>query len=48
MVRDGAHRSMLYELDSTIQELRKQVGDNEQVLSLTGHYHNLLRQWSQL
>lgn len=48
MVRDGAHRSMLHELDSTIQELRKQVGDNEQVLSLTGHYHNLLRQWSQL
>ena len=48
MVRDGTHRSMLYELDSTIQELRNQVGDNEQVLSLTGHYHNLLRQWSQL
>ena len=48
MVRDDWQRSMLYELDLTIQQLRQQVGDNEQVLNLTGHYHNLLRQWSQL
>jgi len=48
MVRDDWQRSMLYELDATIQQLRGQVGDNEQVLSLTGHYHNLLRQWSQV
>ena len=48
MVRDDWQRSMLYELDLTIQQLRQQVGDNEQLLSLTGHYHNLLRQWSQV
>jgi len=48
MVRDDWQRSMLYELDMNIQSLRQQVGDNEQVLGLTGHYHNLLRQWSQV
>lgn len=48
MVRDPWQRNMLYELDANIQALREQVGDNEQVLGLTGHYHNLLRQWSQL
>jgi len=48
MVRDAWQRNMLYELDANIQALREQVGDNEQVLGLTGHYHNLLRQWSQV
>jgi PKHD-type hydroxylase len=48
MVRDPWQRSMLYELDTNIQALREQVGDNAQVLGLTGHYHNLLRQWSQV
>lgn len=46
MVRDAWQRNMLYELDMNIQALREQVGDNEQLLGLTGHYHNLLRQWS--
>lgn len=48
MVRDDWQRTMLFELDATIQQLREQVGDNEQVLQLTGHYHNLARQWSQV
>jgi PKHD-type hydroxylase len=48
MVRDDWRRTMLYELDSNIQQLRAQLGDTEQVLGLTGHYHNLLRQWSQV
>lgn len=48
MVPDAWQRNMLYELDMNIQALREQVGDNEQVLGLTGHYHNLLRQWSQV
>jgi PKHD-type hydroxylase len=46
MVRDDWQRSMLYELDRNIQSLRQRVGDCEEVLGLTGHYHNLLRQWS--
>lgn len=48
MVRDDWQRSMLFELDSTIQQLRAQLGDTDQLVSLTGHYHNLLRQWSQV
>jgi PKHD-type hydroxylase len=48
LVRDTAQRQMLFELDQNIQALREQVGDVEAVLGLTGHYHNLLRQWSEL
>ena len=46
MVRDQAARTMLYELDSAIQGLRKQVGENDELVSLTGLYHNLLRRWA--
>ncbi len=45
MVRDEAARFMLFELDGAIQGLRKQIGDTEQVVSLTGLYHNLVRRW---
>ncbi|MDE2428272.1 MAG: Fe2+-dependent dioxygenase [Burkholderiales bacterium] len=47
MVRDDARRGMLFELDQTIQTLRGRIGDCAEVLTLTGHYHNLLRQWSE-
>ena len=46
MVRDDWRRHMLYELDRNIQSLRERVGDCEEIVGLTGHYHNLLRQWS--
>jgi PKHD-type hydroxylase len=46
MVRDDWQRSMLYELDCNIQSLRQKFGDIEELLGLTGHYHNLLRQWA--
>lgn len=45
MVRSDSQRSMLYELDANIQALRAKLGDCDEVVSLTGHYHNLLRQW---
>lgn len=48
LVRDPARRQMLFELDQNIQSLREQVDDNAAVVGLTGHYHNLLRQWSEL
>ncbi|MBU2280485.1 MAG: Fe2+-dependent dioxygenase [Gammaproteobacteria bacterium] len=48
MVKDDQQRTMLFELDRNIQTLRQQLGDSTEVLSLTGHYHNLLRQWAQL
>jgi len=46
MVRDEAARTMLFELDTSIQGLRKQIGDTQQVVSLTGLYHNLVRRWA--
>jgi PKHD-type hydroxylase len=48
MVRSDWHRTMLFDLDQTIQQLRKQVGDSEQAVALTSHYHNLLRLWSEV
>jgi PKHD-type hydroxylase len=48
MVRDDMRRGMLLELDQTIQSLRAKVGDSPEMVVLTGHYHNLLRQWSEV
>ena len=48
MVRDAARRAMLYEVDTAIQALRQAHGDTPQVLSLTCHYHNLLRMWAEV
>ena len=48
MVRDDTRRAMLTELDHTIQRLRQRVGDVDDVVSLTSHYHNLLRMWAEL
>ena len=47
MVQDEAARTMLFELDTAIQGLRKQIGDTAEVVSLTGLYHNLVRRWAQ-
>ena len=48
MVKDDWRRSMLFNLDMTILKLRQQLGDSEEVVALTNHYHNLLRQWGDL
>jgi len=48
MIRDDQKRTLLYELDQTIQRLRAAIGDHPDVLSLTNHYHNLLRHWSEV
>jgi PKHD-type hydroxylase len=47
MVRDDWKRAMLYELDANIQALRARYGDGAELVGLTGHYHNLLRQWAE-
>jgi PKHD-type hydroxylase len=48
MVRDDARRAMLLELDQTIARLRALTGDCPELVSLTGHYHNLLRMWAEV
>jgi PKHD-type hydroxylase len=48
MVRDDWKRAMLYELDANIQALRGKYGDGPELVGVTGHYHNLLRQWAEV
>ena len=48
MIKDDWQRNTMFNLDMTIIKLRQQLGDSEEVLSLTNHYHNLLRQWGEL
>jgi PKHD-type hydroxylase len=48
MVRDDQRRSMLFELDQSIQALRSRLGDTDETVALTGHYHNLLRMWAEV
>jgi len=45
LVRHDWQRTMLYELDQTIQRLRARLGDDEDTTALTSHYHNLMRAW---
>ncbi|MBV7534932.1 Fe2+-dependent dioxygenase [Duganella sp. sic0402] len=47
MVRDDMKRCMLFDLDRNIQALRARLGDCDEVVGVTSHYHNLLRQWSE-
>ena len=48
LVRDNAQRAMLFELDQTIGRLRSRDGESAETVALTGHYHNLLRLWSEV
>jgi len=46
MVADERKRELLYRLDQTIQQLRAKRGESDETVQLAGHYHNLLRMWS--
>jgi PKHD-type hydroxylase len=46
MIRDERARQMLFEMDGAIQNLRRQVGDGSDIVTLTGLYHNLVRRWA--
>ena len=48
MVRDDKRRSLLFELDKSIQLLQTQVSDADTLLPLLNLYHNLLREWSEV
>lgn len=46
-VRDDSRRSILLDMDAAIRSLAQSLGDHcPEVVSLTGCYHNLLRQWA--
>ena len=46
MVRDDGQRTLLYNLDTTIQKLRDEGASEARLVELTAHYHNLLRSWA--
>jgi PKHD-type hydroxylase len=47
MVRDDADRTLLFQLDTQIQQLSAEKGaQNAAVIALTGIYHNLMRRWA--
>ncbi len=47
MVRDDGERSVLFDLDQSVQRLTAQLGgEDRSVIELTGVYHNLLRRWA--
>lgn len=48
MVKDDWKRSMLFELDAHIRKLRADHGEEEAIVGVTGHYHNLLRMWAEM
>lgn len=48
MIRDDGRRSTLFEMDVAIQRLGSENVTHPSVISLTGVYHNLLRQWAEV
>ncbi len=48
MIRDDARRALLFDMDVAIQRLAAEHPTNPSVIQLTGVYHNLLRQWTEV
>jgi PKHD-type hydroxylase len=49
MIRDDRARSMIFDLDNTIQTLVQRLGrDDPETVKLTGIYHNLIRHWAEV
>lgn len=47
MVRDENARTILFDLDQSIQNLAQNLGHKSpEIIRLTGIYHNLIRQWA--
>jgi len=49
MIRDAHARSMIFDLDTSIQALTERLGrDDPEAVRLTGIYHNLIRYWAEV
>jgi PKHD-type hydroxylase len=46
MVRDDAQRTVLFDLDVAIQQVRAALPEHHSTVQLSNVYHNLLRQWA--
>ncbi|MDY7225481.1 Fe2+-dependent dioxygenase [Hyalangium rubrum] len=47
MIRDVSQRALLFDLDTAIMQLNREVPKSPSLVMLTGVYHNLLRQWAE-
>ena len=47
LIRDEAKRLQLFELDRSIQRLTETRADADSLVRLAGHYHTLLRLWTE-
>lgn len=48
LIRDDLQREQLFELDRTIQRLTELQADPDSLVRLAGHYHTLLRLWTEI
>jgi PKHD-type hydroxylase len=48
MIRADAQRSLLFDLDMSIQRLAAESPDHPSAVQLTGVYHNLVRLWAEV
>ena len=48
MIRADFDRTLLYDLDTSIQRLAKEIPGSPVGVQLTGVYHNLLRRWAEM
>jgi PKHD-type hydroxylase len=48
MVRDDGERTLLFDLDSAIQQVSSEAPEHRGAVQLTNVYHNLLRRWADL
>ena len=48
LIRDVSHRALLFDMDTAIMRLNQDHPGHPSAVQLTGVYHNLLRQWSEV
>lgn len=48
MIRSAWKRSILFELDNTIQSLRLKYGEIQEAVNLSIHYHKLIQEWAEI
>ncbi|WP_375722613.1 Fe2+-dependent dioxygenase [Arcobacter sp. KX21116] len=48
MIRNAWKRSILFELDNTIQSLRAKHGETQEAVNLSIHYHKLIQEWAEI
>lgn len=48
IIRSAWKRSILFELDNTIQSLRTKYGETQEAVNLSIHYHKLIQEWAEL